>query len=529
MRNCLCIFAAILCTISFTIAAIIEVPDDYSTIQEAVNAAQSGDEIVVAQGTYQPVLIEDKYDLTIRGAGFLGAIKTIIHGSDIHRGMEIHDCVKIIIIGLEITNCWEECINVLNSQEIYILDNYLHDCNDPVGNGLHFSQCNGALVKRNIITDHYYCSIYINAYPAGGPHCQNIQIINNTLAYNYTVDGLIIAYQDSGFVFKNNICVYNDEYGVRFKLFNQTCAELNYNDVYGNGYGNWSNSTPGIGCLSTDPLFTGGTGAEAYFLNPNSPCIDAGDPAMLDPDSTRSDIGALYYAQGNPGDVRIELTPYQTPIVVPVQGGAFDYNVSIFNNSMVAEFFDAWVFLTLPSGIQYGPIIRRENLYLQHGASIVRDLTMRISAMAMSGDYWLCGFVGNYPDYVADADSFTFEKQAFTDEIGLTSPYWIMSGWGEDEIFAPPIGKIPCRMKITANPNPFNPETVIDYILPENGQTAVKIFDITGREAAILSDGFCQAGAHQVVWNAGDFASGVYFVTVGNGGFTEVKKLILMK
>ena len=519
----------VLFTLAVSSAEIILVPDDYATIQEAVNAAQSGDEIVVAPGTYEPVLIEDKYDLTIRGAGFLGANKTIIHGSDIHRGIEIHDCVKIIITELEITNCWEECINVLNSDEVYILDNYLHDCNDAVGNGLHFSRCNGALVKRNIITDHYYCSIYINAYPAGGPHCTDIQIINNTLAYNYTVDGLIIAYEDSGFVFKNNICVFNDEFGVRFKLFQQNYAELDYNDVYGNGYGNWANCSPGIGCISMDPLFTGGTGAEAYFLQPNSPCIDAGDPAMTDPDSTRSDIGALYYDQGLPGDLSIELTPYQTPIVVPVEGGSFDYGVAIVNNSLVAEFFDAWVFLTLPSGIQYGPIIVRENLYLTQGASLVRDLTMRVSAIAMPGEYWLSGFVGNYPDYIADADSFTFEKEAFTDGIGVTSPYWVLNGWGPDEIFAPPVIRIPYRMDIKANPNPFNAETIIDFVLPENGRTEVKIFDLLGREAAALFDGFCTEGAHQVKWNAGDYASGVYFVKVRNGGRTEVKKLILMK
>lgn len=56
---------------------------------------------------------------------------------------------------------------------------------------------------------------------------------------------------------------------------------------------------PGIGNISEDPLFYSTVGDSACYLTANSPCIDAGDPnSPLDPDGTRCDMGAYYFAQG---------------------------------------------------------------------------------------------------------------------------------------------------------------------------------------------------------------------------------------
>lgn len=83
-------------------------------------------------------------------------------------------------------------------------------------------------------------------------------------------------------------------------------------------------------------------------------------------------------------------------------------------------------------------------------------------------------------------------------------------------------------------PNPFNPTTTIAFDLPTNSHVHLKIFDIAGHEVTELTSGQLAAGAHQVQWNAGGFASGVYFyqLQVRNNQrvlFTETKKMILMK
>jgi hypothetical protein len=82
-------------------------------------------------------------------------------------------------------------------------------------------------------------------------------------------------------------------------------------------------------------------------------------------------------------------------------------------------------------------------------------------------------------------------------------------------------------------PNPFNPETTIPYILPERSQISLRIFDILGREVAVLASGLQDAGSYVARWNAQDMSSGVYFYRLDAvSGTTEhhaTRKLMLMK
>jgi hypothetical protein len=80
-------------------------------------------------------------------------------------------------------------------------------------------------------------------------------------------------------------------------------------------------------------------------------------------------------------------------------------------------------------------------------------------------------------------------------------------------------------------PNPFNPTTTIKYDIPvgTHGNVSIKVFDIVGHEVASLVNETKEAGSYQAVWNAGKFASGVYFYRLQAGSFTRTKKLILMK
>ena len=78
-------------------------------------------------------------------------------------------------------------------------------------------------------------------------------------------------------------------------------------------------------------------------------------------------------------------------------------------------------------------------------------------------------------------------------------------------------------------PNPFNPSTTISFTLPTVGMTKVTIFDITGREVQTLNRGVLNAGEHQFSFNASGLASGTYFYRLESQGFSEVKKMLLIK
>ncbi|MFA6599154.1 MAG: M1 family aminopeptidase [Ignavibacteriaceae bacterium] len=78
-------------------------------------------------------------------------------------------------------------------------------------------------------------------------------------------------------------------------------------------------------------------------------------------------------------------------------------------------------------------------------------------------------------------------------------------------------------------PNPFNPETVIRYQVPTKGFVSLKVFDVLGKEVAILVNEENTAGTHQVVFNGSNLSSGIYFYTLNAGNFSSGKKLLLLK
>lgn len=81
------------------------------------------------------------------------------------------------------------------------------------------------------------------------------------------------------------------------------------------------------------------------------------------------------------------------------------------------------------------------------------------------------------------------------------------------------------------NPNPFNPETRIQWQLPVTSHVSIALYDILGRQVANLVNEVQEAGVHTYSLSANKFAlsSGVYFYTMKAGSFNQTKKLVLMK
>ena len=81
-----------------------------------------------------------------------------------------------------------------------------------------------------------------------------------------------------------------------------------------------------------------------------------------------------------------------------------------------------------------------------------------------------------------------------------------------------------------AHPNPFNITTTIQFTTQETGYTAsLKIYDINGRLLETLLDKQLSSGKHTVHWNAEEVSSGVYFVILTSGEYSQSQKIILIK
>jgi hypothetical protein len=78
-------------------------------------------------------------------------------------------------------------------------------------------------------------------------------------------------------------------------------------------------------------------------------------------------------------------------------------------------------------------------------------------------------------------------------------------------------------------PNPFNSSSTIAYSLSARAKVHVAIYDLLGREVAVLVNGMNSAGAHSITWDASGHASGLYFVALRSGTQSQVRKLVLLK
>ena len=78
-------------------------------------------------------------------------------------------------------------------------------------------------------------------------------------------------------------------------------------------------------------------------------------------------------------------------------------------------------------------------------------------------------------------------------------------------------------------PNPFNPSTKINYSLQAEGLVTLKVFNILGQEVATLINDFQTAGTHSVNFDASKLSSGIYLYKIDSNGFTQTKKMMLIK
>jgi len=93
------------------------------------------------------------------------------------------------------------------------------------------------------------------------------------------------------------------------------------------------------------------------------------------------------------------------------------------------------------------------------------------------------------------------------------------------------------KFRLSQNyPNPFGKASVagtfittIEFELPKSGKTELKVFDILGKEIAVLKNGFLEAGKHFAKFDATGLPTGIYFYRLTSNGFSTAKKMTILK
>lgn len=101
---------------------------------------------------------------------------------------------------------------------------------------------------------------------------------------------------------------------------------------------------------------------------------------------------------------------------------------------------------------------------------------------------------------------------------------------GQINGITPISGEIPNVFSLKQNyPNPFNPVTNIEFAVPVSSNVKLAVYDITGKEIAVLVNSSLRPGIYRADWNAADMPSGAYFYKLTTGNYTETRRMILVK
>ena len=280
----------------------------------------------------------------------------------------------------------------------------------------------------------------------------------------------------------------------------------------------------------------------SHNWNPNDSLIAVGDSLEVEITFSPRDITAYsdeMTIQNNDHPVRVRLigagisplrvslSPVNPPIVIPPQGGYFRFNIDMFNQSGSPQVLDLY-FTVFLAGVGELPVRTFNNGTLPTTGFSFSSM-QGVPPYAPAGTYIYTGYLGNLPWLIYHQDSFTFTKEGTDGDGRLGSPQdWPCTGGSFGDETAE--GEIPDEFALLPpSPNPFNPSTAISFQLPSARDVKLTVYDVSGREVAVLVDGYQPAGYHKVTFEAGDLPSGVYFARLQAGDFQGVRKLLLVK
>lgn len=139
--------------------------------------------------------------------------------------------------------------------------------------------------------------------------------------------------------------------------------------------------------------------------------------------------------------------------------------------------------------------------------------------------------VGGYstsPNIVGKFDEFRVYKGALT--AAQIAASWNLDVQCGIVTSVPKYSELPVDYALYQNyPNPFNPSTKIKFTIPKSGFVTLKIYDMIGKEIATLINENKNAGSYIIDFDGSNLATGVYFYTLQVNGFTDTKKMLLIK
>ena len=137
------------------------------------------------------------------------------------------------------------------------------------------------------------------------------------------------------------------------------------------------------------------------------------------------------------------------------------------------------------------------------------------------------GLTGNgqiWSQHTTGIDGKAEESDHFGGGYPITTDLFPKAGRSQDQTAAP------SQYALEANyPNPFNPQTTIQFALPQQSYVTLKVYNMIGQEVAAVVANRLEAGIHRVTFDASNLPSGTYLYQIKAEGFSQARRMVLMK
>ncbi len=221
------------------------------------------------------------------------------------------------------------------------------------------------------------------------------------------------------------------------------------------------------------------------------------------------------------GDLAIDMIPDDPPISVP-PGGSFTYTGVLTNNSDGGQTTDVWIMLDVPDYGMYGPLMRINNIYAAPNQTLTTGVTQNVPGFAPSGAYKYIAYCGDFQSTIEDSTWFEF---TVTGQAESGPDEWNLSGWfgqsSEATMERPDL--------LNCYPNPFNVSTTISYTLERGSDVRLEVYNVMGQRISMLVNQYQASGEHNIIWDASEEASGLYFYRLTAEGKRTTRRMVLLK